>query len=323
MASAYVMLLGTVACAIVTVPSHITISEGIIMRVLVTGAGGHIGAAVVSELVGAGHRVTGLVRSDASAQTVGDRGGSVLPGDVGDLELLGSAARESDAVIHLAFDNAAAGTGGIAEAAEADLAVVRAVGDALEGTGKTLIGIGIASTGDPEADRQLEQMNPRTLVAREILSLTGRGIRPLLIGVPPVTHSDRDRSGFIPIHIGIARRQGVSGYVATGQTHWPAVHTVDLAHLIRLALEKAPAGSQIYGAAESAILVRDIAASLGAHLDLPVRSIPEADADAHFAPFPFMSYDIVMPTEPARELRGWVPSHLTLLEDLEQKHYYI
>ncbi len=291
------------------------------MRVFVTGASGHIGVAVVSELVGAGHEVVGLARSASSAEIVSGLGAAVLRGDVGDLDLLRSAAETTDAVVHLAYDNASVAAGDLTTAAGADLAVVRAFGEVLAGTGKTFIGIGIATTGNPAGDRMLEA-NPRTAVAREVAALDGSGIRSLLVAIPPVTHSDRDRHGFIPIVIRIAETKGISGYIGDGQNHWPAVHTLDLATLYRLALEKAPAGSQLFGAAEPGIAVRDIAETIGRHLRIPTESIPAEIATEHFAPFVFMGMDITMPNKQTRELLGWEPTHPGLIEDLDEGHYF-
>jgi nucleoside-diphosphate-sugar epimerase len=291
------------------------------MRVFITGAGGHIGSAVVAELVAAGHSVLGLVRSETSAATVAALGTEVLHGDVNDLDLLRSTAEGVDAVIHLAYDNASVAAGDMMTAADADTAVVHAFGDALAGTGKTFIGIGIATTGDAARDRAMEG-NPRTFVAREVAKLGARGIRSLLVAIPPVTHSDRDRHGFIPMVIDIARRTRVSGYVGDGTNHWPAVHTLDLAHLYRLALEKAPAGAQLIGAAEPGIEVREIAEVIGRRLDIPVESFAPDVAAAHFAPFIFAGMDITMPNAQTRELLGWEPTHPTLLDDLEAGHYF-
>lgn len=291
------------------------------MRVFVTGSGGHIGTAVVTELVRAGHEVLGLVRSDRSAAAVTALGAEAVRGDVNDPALLAATAARVDAVVHLAFDNAAAATGGIAGAATADQAVIDALADALAGTGKTLVGIGIATTGDPERDRIMEQ-NPRAFVARSIMALGDRGIRQMLVAVPPVTHSDRDTGGFVPTLIRIARDRGVSGYVDAGTNTWPAVHTLDLAVLFRLTVEQAPAGAQLIGAAEPGVEVRAIAASIGEHLGAPTVSVPAAEAAAHFAPFPFMGMDVVFPNEATRELLGWTPTHPTLLEDLDAGHYF-
>ncbi len=291
------------------------------MRVLVTGASGHIGSAVVPELIKAGHEVTGLARSDASAAAVLAMGAEVYRGDLSDPDGLRAATAGHDAVIHLAFDHATMMAGDFPAATATDLAVVRALGDALAGTGKTLIGVGLAPTGDPERDAVINA-NPRSAVSREIVALGERGVRAILVAVPPVTHSDQDRIGFIPTMIGIARDTGESGYVDEGTNHWPAVHTLDLAVLFRLALEQAPAGAQVFGAAEEGIPVREIAEAIGRHLGLPAVSVPADQAADHFKGFPFVTMDITMPTAPARELLGWEPTHPGLIADLDEGHYF-
>ncbi|RKR75966.1 NAD-dependent epimerase/dehydratase family protein [Frondihabitans australicus] len=291
------------------------------MRVLVTGPAGHIGQAVLAELIGHGHEVTGLVRSESSAAAVEKLGATALHGDVNDLSLLASAAADVDAVIHLAFDHGSVAQGDMQTAVDADTAVVNAFGDALAGTGKTFIGIGIARTGDAERDRLLEA-NPRVFVSRAVLELVSRDVRALLVAVPPVTHSDRDVHGFLPTIIGIAKRQGASGYIDEGLNVWPAVHTLDLAVLFRLALEKAPAGSQLIGSSDEGVEVRRIAENIAGHLGLPAVSVPAAEAPAFFAPFIFMGMNVPMPNAATRELLGWEPTHPRLIEDLDAGHYF-
>ncbi|MHC3467098.1 SDR family oxidoreductase [Streptomyces sp. 7R007] len=291
------------------------------MRVFVTGASGHIASAVVPELLQAGHQVVGLARSDASAAVVKDLGAEVRRGDLADLDGLREAAADADAVVHLAFDHAAIPAGRFAEAAAADLDVVRAFGDALAGTGKAFLAPGQTPTGDPERDAVINA-NPRSVVSREIAGLVERGIRAVPVAVPPVTHSTRDRSGFVPQLIRIARQTGVSAYVGDGANRWPAVHTLDLARLFALALEKAPAGSQLYAAAEPGIAVREIAETIGRHLGLPAKSLPAEEAARHFASFPFITLGVTLPDSGTRELLGWEPTHPGLLADLDAGHYF-
>jgi nucleoside-diphosphate-sugar epimerase len=109
----------------------------------------------------------------------------------------------------------------------------------------------------------------------------------------------------------------VSGYLGDGASRWPAAHTLDVAHLYRLALEQAPAGSQLYAAAEEGIAVREIAEIIGRHLNGPAVSIPAADATDHFKGFPFIGLDVTMPSADTRQLLGWNPVHPGLIADLE------
>jgi nucleoside-diphosphate-sugar epimerase len=291
------------------------------MRVFVTGASGHIGSAVVPELIQAGHEVIGLARSDASAAAVKAMGAEVRQGDLGDPDGLREAAAGSDAVIHLAFDHDTMFAGDFAGAVATDLAVVQAFGDALAGTGKTFIGIGLKPTGDAPRDAAINA-NPRSAVSRAIDGLTERGVRTILVAIPPVTHSLQDKHGFIPMLINIARRTGVSGYVDDGANRWPAAHTLDVASLYRLALDQAPAGAQLVAAAEEGIRVREIAEVVGTSLGLPAVSIRAGEAPDHFKGFPFITMDITMLNTATRQLLGWEPTHPGLIADLAEGHYF-
>jgi nucleoside-diphosphate-sugar epimerase len=289
------------------------------MRVFVTGASGHIGSAVVPELIQAGHEVTGLARSDAAAAAVKALGAEVYRGDLDDPESLRAGAAAADAVVHLAFDHAIMATDFVG-AVHKDLAVVQVLGDALAGTGKIFVGVGIRPTGD--ARDATISANPRSAVARAISGFSDQGVHTILVAIPPVTHSSRDKQGFIPILINFARETGVSGYVGAGANHWPAAHTLDVAVLFRLALEKAPAGSQLWAATEEGIPVREIAEVIGRKLGIPAKSIPAEEVTDHFKWFTFITMDITMPNAETRELLGWEPTHPGLIADLEEGHYF-
>ncbi len=172
------------------------------MRVFVTGASGYIGSAVVPALIDAGHEVVGLSRSEDSAATISAMGASVTRGGLSDLDVLASAAADADATIHLAFDHETMMAGDFAGAISKDLAVAGELGDALVGTDKALIGIGLGSA---------VTQNPRGEVANVISGYASRGVRAVLVAVANSTHSDRDKHGFIPLMIRIARETGVSG----------------------------------------------------------------------------------------------------------------
>ena len=295
------------------------------MRVFVTGATGFIGSAVVSELIGAGHRVVGLARSDAAAEVLDGAGAGAYRGSLDDLEGLRDAADASDGVIHTAFKHDIAFSGDFQGASDADLRTVEALGVALEGSGKPLVvtsGTALISPGRLGTEEDPPEVGPRVAAENATVALAGRGVRSSVVRPSPSVHGEGDR-GFIPILIGVARDRGVSGYVGDGDNRWPAVHRMDAARLYRLALEQAPAGSRLHAVAEEGVSVRDIAGVIGRHLGVPVASVPREEAGEHFGFLAgFLASDIPASSALTRELVGWEPTHQGLLDDLEQGHYF-
>jgi nucleoside-diphosphate-sugar epimerase len=297
------------------------------MRVFVTGASGHIASAVIPELVAAGHEVTGLARSDAAATAVAALGATVRRGDLDDLANLQEAAAESDGVIHLAFKHEQMRSGAFQAAVAAELAVTDALGRALAGSGKPLViasgTLGVAALGRPATEADPGQGGGRMDAESAVLALAGQGVRSSVVRIAPVTHGPLDGHGFAHVLIGIARQSGVAGYPGDGTSRWPAGHTLDVGHCFCLALEKAPAGTRWHPAGDEGIPQRQIAESIGRHLDLPAESIPADKVAAHFSFLGgFIGLDNPVSTAVTREVLGWEPVHPGLLEDFDNGTYF-
>jgi nucleoside-diphosphate-sugar epimerase len=298
------------------------------MRVFVTGASGWIGSALLPELIDAGHEVVGLARSDASAAVISAAGAKVQRGSIDDLDTLREGTATADGVVHLAFKH---DFGDYAGAGAADLSAVGAMGSVLAGSGKplvitsgtlmlTAIAPGRVGTEHDIAGPEAATL-PRIASEGLALALAGRGVRTSIVRLAPTVHGQGDR-GFVPIMIDAARKNGVSAYVGDGSNRWPAVHRLDAARLFRLAVEAAPAGSVLHGAAEQGVPLRDVAGVIGRQLGVPVASITQDEAAGHFGFLgAFVSLDNPTSSTSTQELLNWRPVHPGLIADLEEGHY--
>jgi nucleoside-diphosphate-sugar epimerase len=308
------------------------------MRVFVTGGTGHAGSYIIPELIAAGHEVTGLARSDTAAATLSALGATVRRGSLEDLDGLKEAAADSDGVIHVAHRQDLLPTGGIDAVAAAELPIVLAYGEALEGTGKPLVAAGsIGSPGNlgrpateadpalPSSDEHKGTLRVRNVVERAVIGLADRGVRSSIVRLPLIAHSITDSAGFLPGLIALAQDKGFAGYPGDGLNVWNAVHIRDAASVFRLALEKGPAGRYWHAVQDGNIPFREIAEAIGSRLDLPVMSVP---MDAMMLPGYFgMFSNLVTLDLPAsnlitRDTLGWEPVQPRLLPDLDNGHYF-
>ncbi|MEV4325697.1 SDR family oxidoreductase [Microbispora rosea] len=289
------------------------------MHVFVTGGTGTIGSAVVAELLGNGHTVLALARSDGSAQALESAGATVLRGDLADLDVLRSGAAQSDGVISLAFGRDYGSPDALAQAVAEESAALAALGQELIGSGRPIVTVSgtpwVPGRASTEAD-PLPADGPvggRGRSVTALLDLASRGLRGMAVRMPRTVHNE-GQGGFAGLLVDAARRTGVAGYPGDGTQRWPAVHALDAAVLFRLVLESAPAGTSWHAVADEGDAVRDIATVIGRRLNLPVGEVPQEN----FGPFgPIFAMDQPSSSAHTREALGWRPTHSSLLEDLE------
>ncbi len=289
------------------------------MHVFVTGGTGTIGSAVVAELLGNGHTVLALARTDGSARAVKDAGAEPLRGGLADLDVLRAGVAQSDGVISLAFGRDYSSPAALAQAVAEESAALAALGEELIGSDRPLVTVSgtpwVPGRASTEAD-PLPTDGPvggRGRSVNALLDLASRGVRSTAVRMPRTVHNE-GKGGFAGLLTDAARRAGVSGYPGDGTQRWPAVHALDAAVLFRLALESAPAGTSWHAVADEGDAVRDIATVIGRRLGLPVEAVPQEN----FGPFgPIFAMDQPASSAHTREALGWQPTQPGLLEDLE------
>jgi nucleoside-diphosphate-sugar epimerase len=294
------------------------------MRVFMTGASGWIGSAVVPELLGAGHEVVGLARSDDAAAAILAAGAEPYRGSLDEPTRLLGGVESTDGVIHLGYNH---DFSRMQEAAATDRKVVETIGSVMKQSERPFVVAGGVIGLTPgrvatENDQPDPSVHPRVANVAFALSLADDGVRSSCVRFAPTVHGKGDH-GFIATLVAIARAKGSSGYIGDGTNCWPAVHRVDAARLVRLTLESAPAGTSVHAVAEPGIPAKAIAEAIGLGLGLPVVSVPSDQATEHFGWMSrFFGADTTASNSLTRELLHWEPTHQGLLEDLNEGHYF-
>ena len=292
------------------------------MRIFVTGATGFIGSAIVQELVGAGHQVLGLARSDAGAASLAAAGADVHRGSLEDLESLRSGAAGADGVIHTAFIH---DFSDFAASVKADKLAIEAMTATLAGSGKPLLvtsGVLGLTSGRPGTEEDSPSSGFPRKSEEAGLAAAAQGVRAMVMRLSPSVHGDGDH-GFVPTLIKLAREKGFAFYVGEGKNRWPAVHRLDTAKLYRLALERGTAGARFHGVADEGIPIREITEVIGRRLKVPaVSKTPEEAAELLGFIGQVLAMDCTASNTLTRERLGWHPTQPGLIRDLEHGRYF-
>ncbi|NBW07205.1 MAG: SDR family oxidoreductase [Caulobacteraceae bacterium] len=294
------------------------------MRVFLTGATGFIGARIVPELIGAGHSVLGLTRSEAGVAALTAAGAEPHRGDIEDLDSLRAGAAAADAVIHTAFDH---DFSNFVANCEKDRRVILAMGEVLKGSDRPFlitsgVGMGGGTPGKPATEDVFDRTHPNPRIASEEAgeALKAEGVDVRVIRLPQV--HDPVKQGLISPLIEIARAKGVSAWVGEGLNRWPAAHVSDVAELYRLALDKGQKNARYNAVAEEGVTAREIAETLGAGLGLPAVSVTPGEAASHFGWMGmFAGLDMVASSARTRQALGWTPTGPGLIADLKAMDY--
>jgi nucleoside-diphosphate-sugar epimerase len=291
------------------------------MRVFLTGATGFIGSRVAAELIGAGHQVLGLTRSEKGAQALQALGAQALYGDIEDLPGLQRGAAACDAVIHTAFDH---DFSHFVENCQKDYRAIIALGSALEGSDRPLIITAGAAAGAPGPGRAavedcFDPAHPNPRVASELAGqeLSQRGVNVIVMRLTQI--HDTVKQGLVSYIIAHAQRTGISAYVGEGLNSWSAAHVTDTARLYRLVLEQGRAGARYHASAEVEVSFKSIAQTVAQRLGVPLGALSAEEAIGHFGWLAtFVDKDLKASSIKTRAELGWAPSGPGLLEDLQK-----
>jgi len=280
------------------------------MRIFITGGTGYVGAAVARDLAAAGHQVAGLVRSPESAQRMRALGVTPRYGDLRDPESLVAAARDYDAIVHLAAESGA-------ERARTERPALEALlGAAHEGRARALVITStlfvLGDTGEQAADeetpvREIGYVAGRSALERMVLDAASDALATAVIR-PGMVYGGGN-GGAVSEFFRTAAEDRAATFVGEGENRWSLVHLEDVASLYRMVLEKG--GRGIFHAVDGHPLrVREIAgyASRAAGQEGRVSSLPLEAARTFLGGFADALCLDQVATAPRSHALGWYPA---------------
>ena len=294
------------------------------MRVFLTGANGWVGSAITRDLLGAGHSVVGLVRSNEKGEALAAAGATPKLGSLRDLDVIRAGAGDADAIIHTAFG---LDLSKIVELSAEDRKAIETFGEVFAGSERPIVvtsGLGLLPSGEMFTEDARPPIIPDFPRASEqtAWALAERGLRASVVRLSRSTHGVGERHGFVPMLAAIAREKGVSAYVGDGQNLWPAVHRLDAARLFRLALERGARNEAFHAAAEN-VPFRLIAEAIGRQVGVPATSLTPEAAGTHFGGLAmWVAGNGPASSERTRAILGWEPREVGIVSDIDRPDYY-
>jgi nucleoside-diphosphate-sugar epimerase len=286
------------------------------VNIFIIGATGFVGGALARHLSGAGHRVTGLARTDTAATALDAQGITPVAGDLGSRRSATlEAALRADAVVYAAQADPAQET-----------ATVQDLTRAMAGTGGTLIllsGSGVlmqrtAGAWSPDTFAEYEPFTAEPLAAFRkeaedtVLAAASDGLRAMVIR-PGLIWGPGDH-GHVPMTYRSVAVTGAACYVGPGLNVYSHVHIDDVTRLFALALESGRAGG-LYHAVAGEVPNRWIAERVAADLGRQTRSVTPEEAVAVWGEFGALimaATSRIRAVTAQREL-GWRPAHTDML----------
>ena len=295
------------------------------MRVFLTGANGWVGSMVARDLLGAGHSVVGLVRSEEKGEALAAAGVTPLVGALTDLDLLRKGAGDADGVIHTAFG---LDFSKMQELSEEDRRAIETFGEVFAGSDRPVVvtaGFGLSPSGAAfrEDDRPPPVPGFPRVSEQTAFAVADRGVRASVVRLPRSVHGVGERHGFVPMLAAAAREKGVSAYVGDGQNLWPSVHRLDAARVFRLALERGARNEAFHAVAEEGVPYRLIAEAIGRQLGVPAKSLTPEEAEAHFGGLAmWVAGHGPASSEWTREVLGWKAVERGVIADIDRPDYH-